>query len=297
MSGLSDCTVSGRLSRSDYAVLALAVLAVSTSAPLIRLSQAEPLTIAFWRVFLAAVGTWLIAMTRARWRVAPATWGLTWLAGLFLGLHCWVWITSLQYTSVANSVLLVTTQPIWAALIGRVFLRERVPAIAVFGIVLTLAGSAVAIGTSGVQLQGDLLALAGGVLAAAYMVVGRRERQGWDTVPYLARVYLTAAILLALGIVATGQTFIPPRTEDWWVFVALAVIPTGIGHSLYNYVLRHLPAYVVATTITGEPIGASILAYVVLGESPPTRALIAAPFILGGIILVGLSQRRRIPTP
>jgi drug/metabolite transporter (DMT)-like permease len=275
-----------------YGRLAAAVAAVSCAAPLIKLTTAEPVTVAFWRVFLAAAGAWLFVAILPR-RGQPTRTGVwIWIAGILLGLHFWTWITSLSYTSVANSVLLVTTQPIWAAFLGLLFLGERVPPMGWLGIGLALAGCAGTIGYEGVQLRGDLLAVAGAILAAAYLVVGRRERQVWDAVPYLARVYGAAAVTLAGIAGITGAPLLPAQTNDFWVFGALAAIPTGIGHSLYNVVLKHLPAYVVATAVTGEPVGASVLAYWWIGEAPPVRTLLMAPLILAGILVVGWSRSR-----
>lgn len=275
----------------DYWTLLAAVIAVSCAAPLIRLTDSGPETVAFWRVALAAAGAWALLGVRGQLR-APRR-GLGWVAtaGLLLGLHFWVWISSLYYTSVANSVLLVSTQPVWAALIGRLFLKERVPLLGWLGVLLALSGAGLTAGYDRLQLSGDLLALAGALLAALYMVVGRRQRQTWDTLPYIARVYGTAALALGVIMVARGDSFLPARVEDAWIFLALAAVPTGIGHTLYNVLLKHLPAYAVATGITGEPIGASLLALWWLGEAPPERTLMAAPLVLVGILLVGWSRR------
>lgn len=296
--------------------LLCAVTAASFAAPLVKLSQSDPLLLAFWRVALAAAGAGVVLVAqrlRARARRATAGAGAARtapasasasppspapnpigaiFAGVLLGLHFWVWIASLSYTSVANSVLLVTTQPVWAAIAASIFLRERVPPLGWAGIALALSGSAVSIGFAGVAIRGDLMALAGAMLAAGYMVVGRRERQTWDTVPYLVRVYGAAAVTLAAALVATGTPFAPARAADWGVFAALAAIPTGLGHSLYNWVLKHLPAYVVATSITLEPVGSSILAYWWTAEVPSQRAFLVAPVIFAGILLVAWSQRR-----
>lgn len=281
----------------DYWQLLLAVTAVSCAAPLVRLTEAGPLLVAFWRVALASGGAWALLAARGRLRSRDGNSRGTALAGILLGFHFAVWITSLYYTSVANSVLLVCTQPIWAALIGMIFLRERVPLVGWIGIALTLSGSALAVGWEGLQLRGDLMAIAGAILAAAYMVVGRHQRQRWDALPYLARVYGVAAGTLGVMILMNDRTFLPPQVTDWWVLIALAAIPTGIGHTLYNIVLKHLPAYVVATSITGEPIGASLLAVWWLGEAPPSQTLVAAPVVLAGIVLVAWSQRRVAVTP
>lgn len=294
--------------------LLCAVTAASFAAPLVKLSQSDPLLLAFWRVALAAAGAAIVLFAQrlraraprtaaentrvptpiAALTVPPNPAGAI-FAGILLGLHFWVWIASLSHTSVANSVLLVTTQPVWAAIAASILLRERVPPLGWAGIALALAGSAVSIGFAGLAIRGDLMALAGAVLAAGYMVVGRRERQSWDTVPYLVRVYGAAALTLAVAVVATGRSFAPARAADWGVFAALAAIPTGLGHSLYNWVLKHLPAYVVATSITLEPVGSSILAYWWTAEVPSRRALFVAPVIFAGILLVAWSQRRAVP--
>jgi len=304
-----DGDASSRHARGGAGVwlLLCAVSAASFAAPLVKLSQSDPLLLAFWRVALAAAGATIVLVAqRVRARAtrsnasaarassptrAPNPTGAI-LAGVLLGLHFWVWIASLSYTSVANSVLLVTTQPVWAAIAASIFLRERVPPLGWAGIGLALAGSAVSIGFAGLAIRGDLMALAGAMLAAGYMVVGRRERQSWDTVPYLVRVYGAAALTLAAALLATGRPFTPARAADWWVFAALAAIPTGLGHSLYNWVLKHLPAYVVATSITLEPIGSSVLAYWWTAEVPTRRAFLVAPVIFAGILLVAWSQRR-----
>jgi drug/metabolite transporter (DMT)-like permease len=285
--------LTGESGSSAYGRLLLAIVAVSCAAPLIRLCDSGPVQVAFWRVFFAAAAVWTILLLRRRSTHHSTHSGWAIVAGVLLGFHFWAWISSLYYTSVANSVLLVTTQPIWAAMFGIVVLRERVPVLGWCGILLALAGCAATVGYEGVQLRGDLLAIAGAILAACYMVVGRHQRRTWETLPYIARVYGAAAITLGVILFSNHEPWLPERTSDWWVFAALAAIPTGIGHTLYNAVLKHLPAYVVATSITGEPIGASLLAFWWIGEAPPLRTLLIAPVILAGIFLVGLSQRRK----
>lgn len=270
--------------KRSLAILALAVVAVSTAAPAVRLGSSPALTVAFWRVTLASVGVGAIAILTGR----TNTWrqGFTPLAGVLLGLHFWVWIASLDYVTVSRSVLLVSTQPIWAALLERLFLRERIPRLGWMGILLALTGTAVATGGLSWPGQGDWLALAGAVLAAGYMVVGRRERQRWDIFPFLVRVYGWASVTLLLALVATGGSLLPGRAGDVWVFLFLALVPTGVGHSLYNYSLAQLPAYAVATAITAEPLGASILAYVMFRELPEPATWLAAPLVVAGLWLV-----------
>jgi drug/metabolite transporter (DMT)-like permease len=275
-----------------YLSLGLAVIAVSCAAPLIRLAASGPQTVAFWRVAIAASAAWVLLLLRRPTRATGESTPLVLLAGVLLGLHFSVWIASLYHTSVANSVLLVCTQPVWAALIGRALLKERVPARGWLGITLALAGTAAATGFDHVRIGGDLLAIAGAILAASYMVVGRHARRTWDTLPYIARVYGAAAVTLLPIVFLSRGTLWPAAGSDWWILLALAAVPTGVGHTLYNALLRRLPAYVVATGITGEPIGAALLAYWWIGERPPTATLLVAPLILAGIVLVAQSHRR-----
>lgn len=274
--------------------MGLAVAAASCAAPLIRLTETAPLTIALWRVLLAALGAWVImAAARSSYSQTRSPGVVTWIAGMFLGLHFWAWITSLQFTSVANSVLLVATQPVWAALLGRLFAKEKVPLTGWIGIGVAFAGCLLTVEVSSIQLQGDLLALLGAVLAAIYLVIGRGQRKTLGLLPYVTHVYTAAACTLALLVLLTDEPWTAHRTGDWWFLIALAAIPTGIGHSIYNKLLKVAPAYIVATGITAEPIGASLLALWWLGEAPPNQTLLAAPIVLTGIFLVGWSQRRK----
>jgi len=270
---------------SSITILILAVLAVSTAAPAIRLGSSPALAVSFWRVGLAAfaIGCGMLASGRKTTlflsRLAP-------LAGVLLGLHFWTWIASLDTIPVARSVLLVSTKPVWAAILGRILLKDSVTARNWCGIAIALCGVAVATGGGVGMTGGDLLALAGAVLAAGYMVVGRRERQRHDLAPYLFNVYGWAALTLLPALVFTSTSPWPSHEVDWLVFAFLAAVPTGIGHSLYNYSLKHLPAHVVATTITLEPWGASVFAFFLFGETPEPSTWWAAPLVLLGVWLV-----------
>lgn len=272
--------------------MGLAVAAASCAAPLIRLADTAPLTIALWRVLLAAAGAWmLMALKMNSHSMIRRVGAKTWLAGMFLGLHFWAWITSLEFTSVANSVLLVATQPVWAALLGRIFMKEKVPVMGLVGIGVALGGCLLTVEVTGIQLQGDLLALLGAMLAAVYLVIGRGQRKTLGLLPYVTHLYTAATCTLALLILLTGAPWTASGTGDWWILFALAAIPTGIGHSIYNKLLGDAPAYIVGTGITAETIGASLLALWWLGETPPEQTLLAAPLVLAGILLVGWSNR------
>lgn len=267
--------------------LLLGVVAVSFAAPLIKLAAAPPLAIAFYRLALAAAATFLLARGRPGRLPERRTRQLAALAGLFLGLHFAVWIASLRYTSVVSSVVLVTLQPVIAALASWVFLHERLTRRQVGGIALALAGGAALaagdLGNGEVSLYGDALAFLGAVFVAAYFLVGRVLRRTVPTLTYTFWVYSTAAAALLLLALVTRTPLGPYGTRDWLIFAALAFLCTLLGHSVFNWALAYLPATSVTVAILGEPVGAGLLAALVFGEVPHSGQLVAGAVLLGGI--------------
>jgi drug/metabolite transporter (DMT)-like permease len=282
----------------DVVLIAVAVVAVSTSAPLIRRADAPSLAIAFWRNLLAVAV--LVPFTAARRRteiagLVPAQRRGALLAGVLLAAHFATWVPSLAFTTVASSVALVATQPVWAALMAR-FRGEIVPARAWLGIGVAVAG---AVALSGVDLSisprallGDALALAGGILAAAYVTVGSGVRQSVSTTVYTTICYATAAALLAGLCLAGGQPLSGYDAGTWAALVALTAGPQLLGHSVVNRVLRTTSATVVSVAILFEIVGSSLLAWAAFGETPPAGAYPAAVLIAAGVVLVVLSGRQ-----
>lgn len=294
----SSPPVVGRPPAGDLALIAVAVAAVSTAAPLIRGADAPSLAVAFWRNALAVAVLLPLTAVRRRAEVkalpAPQRRG-TLLAGMFLAAHFATWVPSLSFTTVASSVALVATQPVWAALMARAR-GERVPARAWVGIALAVTGAVVLSGVdlsiSARALLGDALALAGGVLAAAYVTVGSEMRQTMSTTVYTTICYATAASLLATMCLAGRQPISGYDAETWAALVALAVGPQLLGHSIVNRVLRTTSATVVSVAILFEIVGSSFLAWIAFGEAPPAGAYPAAVLIVAGVVLVVLSGRR-----
>jgi drug/metabolite transporter (DMT)-like permease len=278
----------------DYALLAVAVVAVSTSAPLIRGADAPALAIAFWRnaLSLPILALWLLARRSERegWRARSARdRQLSRLSGLFLGAHFATWIPSLSFTTVASSVALVATQPVWAALIARQR-GERVIRRTWIGIGLALAGTLVLTGVdlsiSGRALLGDLLALVGGMLAAAYVTVGGEVRQRLSAVSYALTCYATATVVLLALCLVSAQ---PLRgyDEDTWLAIAGMVIGAQLlGHTLVNVVLRSISPTAVSVAILFEILGASVIARIAFDETPPAGAWPAALLIAAGVVTV-----------
>lgn len=270
------------------AAVLLGVLAVSFAAPLIKLSTAPAPVIAFYRMFLAAAATLLLA----RGKLEPVPKHLRWqipLAGIFLGLHFAVWFASLDFTSVLSSVALVTLQPVIVALASRCFFREQLPPKASLGIALAVTGglilAAADIYGPGGSLYGDLLAFLGAVFVSGYLILGRFVRRDVGTLTYTFWVYSCAAISLLPLVLIYGEGLVSYPARDWYIFLALALVCTLLGHSVFNWALAFLSPTTVTVAILGEPIGACLWDYLFFGEIPGLLQLMAGVLLLGGVAL------------
>ena len=288
---------------TDLVLIAVAIAAVSTAAPLIREASAPALAVAFWRNALAVAVIAPVVALSPRTRAEAGTLAsqqrnLALSAGVLLAAHFATWVPSLSFTTVASSVALVATQPVWAALIAH--LRgEEVPLQAWAGIAVAVTGAAVLTGVdlaiSARALLGDALALSGGMLAAGYVTVGAEVRRSTSTTLYTAICYTTAAVLLLAACLAGGQAVGGYDGRTWAVLGALAAGPQLLGHSVVNRVLRTTSPTVVSVAILFEIVGATVLAWVLFGETPPAGAYPAAVLIAAGVVLVVLSGRRPVP--
>jgi drug/metabolite transporter (DMT)-like permease len=284
--------------RRHLALLVLGVTATSFSAVLVRLAEAPAFAVAFYRCAMAAAVLLPIALARRGGELRSLTRGqigLAVLAGAFLAAHFATWIPSLSYTSVAASSVLVTTQPIWVAVFGRI-VGESVSRRGLVGIAVALGGTIVIsggdLGGGGRAIVGDGLAIAGAICAGAYVLSGRNLRRDLSLVSYVAIVYTTAAVLLGVAMLVSGTRFAGYEPKVWLVFLAITVGPQLMGHTVFNYLLGHLEAGVVAVAIMAEPVGATLLALVILGESPPVAAVAGGGLILAGVYLAIASQVR-----
>ncbi len=292
---------------APYVFIVVGICAVSTASVFIRYAQREApsLVIAAYRLGIATLLITPLALTRHRHELRRVTrrdvgWAL--LSGLFLGLHFAAWISSLDYTSVMASVVLVTTSPLWVALASALLLREPLRRATMAGLVLTVVGGVlIAVGgestTDGQNpLWGDFLALVGGWAVAGYWLIGRSLRARLTVIPYTWLVYGTAALVL-WGVVVAGNvagmglpvTGYPAETYLW--FVLLAVVPQLMGHSSFNYALAHLSAVYVSVATLGEPVGSAVLAVILLGEIPTLMQVIGAALIMAGILVASREER------
>jgi drug/metabolite transporter (DMT)-like permease len=278
---------------SPYLTLSLAVLFVSFGAILVRLAAAPPLAVSFYRVAIASLLLLPFAAGDARraWPALGRRRGLLLVtAGFALALHFATWIASLSYTTVASSVLLVNTAPLFAIALSRVFLHERPSRTVRLAIPVAFTGAAlIAFGDwtgSPSSLLGNGLAVAGAVTVALYQVIGRGLRHALPLNAYVLGVWGTAALALAgfargFGVLPGGYT-----TRTWLIFVALAVVPTIGGHGLVNKSLRSLSAPTVGLFLLGEPVIASLLAWLLFAEVPGPWTLAGGAIVLAALGVV-----------
>src|SRR5438034_4491604 len=264
---------------SPLLVLIVAVLATTYAGPIVRFAAAPALAIAFWRLVLVLPVTGGLAVWEGSGErgavpshtlqgIAPRSpLPLIALSGLLLALHFWSWIASLRFTAVASSVVLVSLKSVFAWGLAAVWLHEHPTRTEAWGIVLAVIGaSLIGLGDARLSLGafgGDLLALLGAVTGAGYYVIGRRVRQTVGIWRYASGVYAVAAAALALLALARRTPLVGFAGRDWAVFGAMAAGPMLVGHTGMNYALRHFRATTVNVAALGEPVGASVIAWLV----------------------------------
>ena len=270
----------------------VAIVAVSTSGPLMAATAAPALAIAFWRNGMAAgvLLPWTLMRHRAELRSLPARdRALALLAGTLLAVHFATWVPSLSYTSVASATALVSTQPVWAAFLAHRSGARIAPA-AWAGIAVAVLGAAVLTGAdvhaSGRALAGDLLALVGGMFAAGYMVAGGEVRRHVSTATYTTVCYSTTAVLLLVCCFVGGASLTGYSSSAWWRLVAVTVGAQFLGHSLFNRVLRRVSPTMVSLAILFEVPGAAAIAAIWLHQRPHASAIPGLLLLLLGIGLV-----------
>lgn len=279
-----------------WLALAVAVVAISWAGPLVRFSDAPALAISAWRLVFAVSFIALVLAfrgRRSRWAtLSRGEWGLAGASGLFLAGHFWIWIASVQLTTVASSVVLVSTHPFFVAAIGVAFLGERPSVREWSGMGVAFVGAVVIgwgdLALGGAALLGDLLAVSAALLVAAYYSIGRRLRAKLDLWSYVGIVYGVAAGALFLAMLVTPDVAVTGYSRtDWLVFLALAAGPMMLGHTGVNYALRWTPAYLASLPILGEPVGATLIAWSLPGirEVPPPGTFAGGALILAGIAL------------
>ncbi len=297
------------------AVMIFGILTISTGSIMVRYAQsyAPSLVVAALRLFLATLVLTPFALSRHRSELAALSRGelaLAGLSGFFLALHFAFWIISLEYTNVASSVVLATSTPLYVALFAPFTIKERVSRIILLGVALALVGGVVvglsdacSINQAGLQcpelgqffrgkaIIGDILATMAAVVAAAYVLIGRRLRAKLSLIGYISLVYGVSAIVLLVVMFASGNSpfGFPPMAYFW--FLMLALVPQLLGHSSFNWALGYASAALVSVALLVEPIGATLLAYIFLGETPTMLKIFGAILVLIGVYIASRGEK------
>ena len=283
---------------NPFLALISGVLAVSTGAVFAKLAEAPALVIAAYRVGLASVILAPIAWWKARDEIVSLgmrEYGLALLSGLFLALHFSTWISSLNYTSVANSVVLVNTNPLWVGVLTPVISKDRLTLTTKISIVISVIGGAIIgagdFATGGQALWGDFLALLGSICAAMYLLLGRNLRRRLSLLAYVIICYGSAAIMLWGLVIALGLQVVGFSSGTYAAFAGMALISQIIGHTSYNWALKWFSASLIAVSLLGEPIGATILAYIIFDESLTWTKFVGGSLILAAIYLAAKGEK------
>ncbi len=270
-----------------YGVLAIGVIGVSFAAIFIKMTTAPASITAMYRLLMTAIMLAPFAIPGLLRTVRELTWrdrGLLFLSGALLATHFIFWIQSLFATTVASSTIFIALQPIFALVGAHLLLRERVGWQAWGFAFLAFIGTAVIGwhdllrgGTAGI---GDVLSVVGVLFAALYMLAGQGLRPKVPALQYNFLIYIVASVILAIYSVIHHDSFLHYQVGDWRAFFLLALIPTIFGHTIFNTLLKYLPASVISMSIVGEPIGATILAYFIFANP------ITLPWVVGALIVL-----------
>ena len=280
-----------------YPLLLIGVLGVSPAAILIRLAEAPALTIATFRMGIAAIVLIIFSLLFSRSQFRSTNKKLTkWLvvSGLFLGIHFATFITSLEHTTVANSVFLVTTTPVFVAIGSQWLLRENLTPMTVIALIVTVIGGIILFIThsSGGEshTRGNILAIIGAITAAGYFLAGRKIRPNLPLLPYVVVVYSIAGIfLLFMALVSSSQIIGLPSSSYLWM-ICLTIVSQIIGHTTLNWALARLTATTVSLSVRVEPVIATLIAIPVFGEIPGWGTVIGAVFIILGVYLAAKAE-------
>jgi drug/metabolite transporter (DMT)-like permease len=286
----------------SFAVLALAFSSVFIT----QLERAEvpPLAIAFYRMALATVLLAPVAFAWKRKEIAAfkgRDLAMLGLGGLFLALHFGAWISSLKYIPIATSVVLVNSHPLFVVIASFVFLGQKPSRRSLLGTIVGLIGMLIisrdGLGNAEFALKGDVLAILGALAVVGYFIIGSKVRTHVSLLGYVTPLYAVCSVFLFLWTLAAGNRLYPYTPTVWSYFLALAIVPTILGHTVFNWAIKHVLPSTISLVFLGEPIGASVLAFFFFGQKPPVTTFIGGALILSGIYLTMQANKTEGLTP
>ena len=290
------------MDKKPYIALFISIVSVSFAAILIKLSSAEPLSIAFYRVFFTVIlilpFVVFFKKTRSEIRELPKKTLFIMIGiGFILAAHFAFWITSLNYTSVASSVILVTAHPILVGPVSHFFFKEKLSKINSIGIIASVVGVTILVlgnrqlGSQTIDtIGGNILAILGGVMAGFYILGGRKIRKTVSVASYAFVVYSVSALVLIVLCITFNSELLNISVTDFQIFIAMAIIAGLLGHTLYNWSLKHVRASLASVALLGEPLGSTVWAMIIpaIGQIPSKYTIFG-----GAIILIGIYMTAR----
>jgi len=280
-----------------FAVFALAFASIFITE--LERSAVPPLVIAFYRMAIATALMLPVALA-FKWReiasLARKDLGLMALGGFCLAVHFGAWITSLKYVPIATSIVLVNSHPLFVVIASYFLLGERPPRRGLIGTGIGLAGMAVmshdALGSVQLAMKGDGLAVLGALAVVGYFIVGRKARARISLLGYVTPLYAVCSLFLLIWVLMAGNRLAPYGAEVWAYLGALAVVPTIIGHTVFNWALKHVRPTAISLAFLGEPVIASVLALIFFAQRPPLATFVGGALVLAGIYLTTSRDER-----
>jgi drug/metabolite transporter (DMT)-like permease len=290
----------GEPKMNPYAALVVGVIAVSASAIFVKLCSAPSGVIAFYRLFFSVLFMLPIFLTKkyvSELRlITKKDWLFSAIAGILLAFHFILWFESLNYTSVASSTVLVTLQPLFAFLGTYFFFKEKLSGKAIISGVIAVIGSTIIswgdFQISGAALFGDILAIIACAFVTGYLLFGQTVRKRLSLITYTFVVYFMSSVTLLIYVLLRKESVLPADTHDWVYFILLALFPTLLGHTLFNWSLKWLSTSTISMAILFEPVGATILAYFLLKEYVSFSQIVGGIIVICGISLFIVDERK-----
>lgn len=284
---------------NPYAAVILAVVSISTSAIFVKLSSADAGVIAFYRMLftvLIMAPLFFPKYSRELKWISKKDWFYSTIAGIFLAFHFILWFESLNYTSVASSTVLVTLQPLFAFFGTFIFFKEKFSSKAIASAIVAVIGSIIIswgdFQISGSALFGDMLALAACALITGYLLIGQTIRRRLSLMTYTFIVYLFSTMVLLIYVLITQEPLYPYPSSEWLYFLLLAILPNLLGHTVFNWALKWISTSVISMAILFEPVGATVLAYMIIGEKVFMTQIIGGLIIILSVSLFITNERR-----
>ncbi|MFW6378083.1 MAG: DMT family transporter [Bacillota bacterium] len=271
-----------------YLILIAGIFVISFAGVFVAMADAPAIIIAFYRMFFTIVTLTPAFIYRNDCKLELFYDRRPVIIGFFLAIHFILWVTAFEYTAVSNAVIFIALQPIFTLLFEKIWARDDLRPGIYKGLLIAVTGSII-VGAGDLNnlfanVRGDTLAIMAAFFAGLYLFSGRSLREKLDYFPYIFTVYTYATVFLLLAVIISGYSFTGYSQTNWLLFIGLALGPTVIGHSVLNLAVRYVPATLVSTTIIGEPVLTSLLAWVLLGDKIPTLTIVGGSFIIYGLI-------------